>query len=179
MKSLYVPAELVDAYRASGTDRAVWKDVALLSSILSPADVAFYIHANIESHNQYEGALVKDFSNLMVELFSAEKPIGFIFEMRIADGDPTARKVARALNDLSNGTSKSQYKVPTEVPPTVLYTDDELLVYTIGGGQENSPTDGWYEFIANLRPYYQRFEDLATLNVFTAYLKHRPQVLGI
>lgn len=166
MKSLFVPVALVDAYRASGADGAAWKDVALLSSIISPADVAFYIHANVASHHQYAGALTRSFPNLLVGVLTDS---GF---------DKLDKLVQRKLNDLSQADSGTQYQVTGEVTPTVLYIDDQLVVYTIGYSDvsdTDKPTDGWYEFVAKLHPFF-RLEELSALPVFAEYLKHRPSV---
>ncbi len=166
MKSLFVPEALVEAYRASGADRAVWKDAVLLTSIVSPADVAFYIHANVTADRHFDGALTESFPNLLAGIFSTT---GY---------SSLDKLVQRALSGLS---SKTVVEIGPSTTPEVLYVDDQLVVYTLNSSEvvaEGMPTDGWYEFISKIHPFYQ-FDQLAALPVFAEYVKHRPSVSAV
>ena len=184
MKSLFVPKPLVPAFLASGVDRDVWfKPGFSLTSIVSPSDVAFYIHANVESHRQYSGALVRSFPNSIVtdELISAWIEGDWTTGPAAAsEAEAEAkRKIKLAWNELALAAAKNNGQsdaVTTDIAPTVLYISDAVVVYTIDAEANTAATDGWYDFIAKLHPFYQ-FEELAELPVFAAYLEHRPTVL--
>lgn len=169
MKSLFVPVALVESYLASGTDRAVWKDVGLLTSILSPADVAFYIHANVQADQHFGGAMTASFPNLLATVYKA-------------DGYGNLDKlVQRALSALSGNSDQSAFNVGPLVTPDVLYIDDQLVVYTLGASEvpaAGMPTDGWYELMSKIHPFFQ-FHELAALPVFAEYVKHRPSVSAV
>lgn len=179
MKSLFVPKPLVSAFLASGVDRDVWfKPGFSLTSIVSPSDVAFYIHANVESHKQYSGALVRSFPNQIVmdELVTAWLHSDAELEPAQAEA---RRKIKLAWNELALASQKNDGQsdaVTTDIAPTVLYINDAVVVYTIDAEANVAAVDGWFDFIGKIHPFFQ-FCELAELPVFAAYLEHRPTVL--
>lgn len=170
MKSLFVPAPLLAAFRSSASEHGLWATPGLLTGILSPQDVAFYIHANAQSTALVGSDFNDSFPNLLQQLAAGPEVI-----WPGSTSDSNTREIQRAWSALAQNPAKAAKLIkPTDdMVPSVLYIDDQLVIYTLlPRGQE---TDGWYEFIAKIHPFFN-FSALAALPIFGQYLKHRTSV---
>ncbi len=161
MKSLFIPESLLPTFKTGGLKESDWLSPALLTNIVSPADVAFYINANIRSGVLVSPVLNSSFPNAIV----ASDTWSEILQPE--NTTPAIREFKRILNKLAQEEDESLQKSSNGMVPVVVSADEHLLVYTLA--QPTGETDWVSDMIERVHPFYA-FDELAKLPIFALYL---------
>lgn len=157
MKSLFVPAELVPQFQANSSVLSKWTDCSFLISILSPSDVGFYIHANVDSHQTSAKAICQSYGNAIVATDPA----------RIMD-DHGDRLLKTAMLEWKRLASIGHPPCSDKAVPVIIHVSPDYIVYTMREDVE-SP---WTAVVNSLRRRFQ-LQEIAATPIFNSYLSER------
>lgn len=161
MKSLYIPASMVEVFNASTKTIQQWGKPSSLTGILSPVDVGFYIHANVVSHVLLGHSICESTPNALV----IDEKIGT--EEYDKDLHPETVRTWRRL-------ASSRPVAETATVPAVLHMTGDAVYFTLVPVEKD--TDYMEAIISALRNVLP-LEKIAAMPMFLCYLKSRRQRL--
>lgn len=161
MKSLYIPQELLSTFLSTSKNQKEWSDPSFLLGILSPTDVAFYIHANMVAHDLVGTSLTQSFPNEVV--LSGQAVLA-----KLADDSENkeARTAARELNRLC----QSDVNKTNDMVPSIAYYNGQYVAFTLSAAVDE--VDPIVAIVDKLQANYT-MEELSTLPIFGEYLTRR------
>ena len=194
MKMLYVPADLLQAFRAARLEGDEYLDVLHLLNIVSPEDVAFYLFLNAypgkvlspEIQSSFENVLITQVYGAEQQKLSASDYRSHLTAGRIVIDDGYNRNIQRHLLEYVTTMSPPQLDLDGKVPsceilwtsgfPTILFThvprheissEVELTAEEI----QVMETHAFYDRLLTQLSQYLTTDRIAAYPVFTAYLK--------
>lgn len=170
MKFLYCPAELRAALAAADSELKVLHSLEHLSSILSPEDVAFYIHCNLESSKYIPDAIPQSLPNAL---------IGDTVPWSFAEGEdaPKAHKdMVRCLNDYCAGGNAPPMNLQDKRLSCDLMDENTILFTHVPLAADEASdatpegTRALFDRLIQQLVVFLPYEQVAAMPVFASYL---------
>lgn len=166
MNFLYCPAEIRAALAAADADLKVLYSVDHLSSILSPEDVAFYIHCNIDSSKLIPAEVVQSLHNPMLG-----------DDVVAALGSEKHQVMQRCLNDYCLGGNAPLLDLKDKRLSCDLM-DENTILFThvpLAAGEASDATPegarALHDRLIQQLVTFLPFEQVAAMPIFGSYLR--------
>lgn len=179
MKFVYCPAEIRSALVNAGVDLRKLVDLGSLANILSPEDVAFYLHLNLDPSSVMPAAITQSLTNAVIFADKGPSPENPYDRIQTNHDE-----IMRVLNGYSlNGNAPT---VQTEGKKLVCDLMDENTILfshaplVADEASDNSP-EGLRALLDRLIQQlvvFHPFEDVARMPLFGGYLRASQAVLA-
>lgn len=177
MNYLYCPAAIRTALAAAGTDLKVLYNVKDLASIVSPEDVAFYIHCNLDSSKHLPAEIAQSLFNPLLSDKNA-------FPDQLSDLGKVGKEITRILNDYCNGGNAPLLNLVGQ-RLTCDLMDEQTILFThipLAAGEAadatNEGTQSLMDRLIQQLLVILPFEQVAKMPVFGLYLSASKALLA-
>ena len=175
MKFVYCPAPIRSALVAAGVDLRKLVDVEKLANILSPEDVAFYLHLNLDP----SAVLPADIAPSLINAIVGQDP-----DKAFATNHPSGAEIKRVLNEYSLNGNAPVVQTQGQKLVCDLMDENTILFYHVplaaGEVADNTP-EGLRDLLDRLVQQlvvFHPFEEVARMPLFGGYLRASKAVLA-
>lgn len=175
MKFVYCPAHIRAALVAAGVDLRKLTDVEKLANILSPEDVAFYLHLNLDT----SAVMPADIAPSLINAILGQDP-----DKVFATNHPNSAEIKRVLNEYSLNGNAPVIQTQGQKLISDLMDENTILFYHVPLAADevadNTPEGlrGLFDRLIQQLVVFHPFEDVARMPLFGGYLRASKALLA-